>query len=67
MRNRKTTTCPITGKTRFKDQARAQRRLEQIADHPSSGPKPVRAYPCRGCSGWHLSSQPTLRPTPATA
>lgn len=50
--------CPRTGKARFADESsatRAVRDIAVIADNRDK--KPVRAYQCPFCHGWHLTSQ----------
>lgn len=45
-------------KQRYRDQATADRQLGMIERTDGTRDKrPVRAYPCRYCRGWHLTSQ----------
>lgn len=51
--------CP-SRKRRFPDEISAKIALGEV------GPlrdryKPIRAYPCQMCSGWHLTAQPRRR------
>lgn len=44
-------------KQRFRDEAQALAKLAQIAKEPDGRVKPIRAFPCYSCCGWHLTSQ----------
>ena len=52
------------GKRRFRDKNEALAALHRITARVSklAGDKPVRAYPCDYCNGWHLTSQHTWKP-----
>lgn len=46
-------------KVRFADEAEALATLGHIRRYGSrKGKKPIRAYECPGCLGWHLTSRP---------
>jgi hypothetical protein len=51
--------CP-TGKQRYRSKDEALRTIHAAANS-NSKVKPVRAYECDGCKGWHLTSQPGAR------
>lgn len=46
------------GKTRYQTSAKARRALDGIRrrGNRAGERKPVRAYPCPHCHGWHLTS-----------
>jgi hypothetical protein len=45
-------------KTRYRDRIAALNALAKIGRHDERGPyAPCRAYACRYCHGWHLTSQ----------
>jgi hypothetical protein len=44
-------------KRRFPTEDAANRTLRQIACEPEPRKKPIRAYPCFECSGWHVTSK----------
>lgn len=50
------TTCPRTGKARFRDRGAAQEALNGI-DYSNPNRREQRAYKCPLCRGWHLTSQ----------
>lgn len=43
-------------KQRYRDQDRADRQLAQIERADVRDKRPIRAYPCAHCGGWHLTS-----------
>jgi hypothetical protein len=43
-------------KRRFKDHDAADRRIAEIMQQDGENHKPVRAYLCNKCDGWHLTS-----------
>lgn len=50
---------PCKGKRRFLDEIAAMMALTKIGEYGMDrGKKPTRAYSCRLCDGWHLTSQP---------
>lgn len=44
-------------KVRFTSRALAIQRLDEIKKK-AKGKRPIRAYPCATCGGWHLTSEP---------
>ena len=44
-------------KTRYSDEGAALFAIEQIANWPGALKRPSRAYQCKHCSGWHLTSR----------
>ena len=44
-------------KRRFKTQDAANETLRQIAVEPEPRKKPIRAYFCKYCEGWHVTSE----------
>jgi len=67
MQPRRMTHCPVTGKARFRNQGDAKDALLHAAfaravtlGSEATRREEVRAYWCRHCHGWHLTSQ-TLR------
>lgn len=44
-------------KQRFVSEEQALERLATIAHGPNDRVKPIRAFPCYSCLGWHLTSQ----------
>lgn len=60
--------CKITNKTRYATKGDAQKALENIKNsiyhkkdgkrnkHRQGKPAQKRAYPCKECKGWHLTS-----------
>ncbi len=44
-------------KRRFQTEEIANDTIRQIADEPEPRKKPIRAYFCWACSGWHLTSK----------
>jgi hypothetical protein len=45
-------------KQRFKTEDAALGIIAQIAREPANRLKPIRAFPCYVCGGWHLTKQP---------
>ena len=52
--------CPKTGKARYRDHASANIAITTIAlrNDDERRKRPVRAYYCESCKGWHLTSLP---------
>lgn len=48
--------CRRTGKRRYPDHQSAVQALHRFAQSTRAR-KPVRAYPCDLCKGWHITSQ----------
>lgn len=48
----------VCHKSKFKTEHQALETLRQIAEEPQNRKKPVRAYACYQCGGWHLTSRP---------
>ncbi len=44
-------------KKRYQDEQRAMEALEHIAAVDDPRKKPIRAYACASCRGWHLTSK----------
>lgn len=55
-RRRRTRVKTCGGKRRFRDQQEALRAMRTIQKNPRLV-RPVRAYECHACNGWHLTSQ----------
>jgi len=63
------TRCPVGGKRRFRDETEAVEALHRAVAAPARGlanrertttrRRECRAYPCRVCQGWHLTSAAT--------
>ena len=55
--------CGTVGKVKFPNQMEAQLAIANIAKSAALHPKqkyrevPTRAYACKFCKGWHLTSQ----------
>lgn len=44
-------------KRRYQDEQQATDALAQIAATPDQRKKPIRAYACAACRGWHITSK----------
>jgi hypothetical protein len=44
-------------KHRYRDEQQATTALAQMQREPDGRRKPIRAYPCYHCGGWHITSQ----------
>lgn len=44
-------------KQRFQTEDEANQKMAQIAQEPDGRVKPIRAYPCYTCCGWHVTHQ----------
>ncbi|WP_309049048.1 hypothetical protein [Streptomyces sp.] len=51
------TDCP-TGKRRYRDRIGAKYALAVLKESASWRRQETRAYHCRACNGWHLTSKP---------
>lgn len=51
------TTCPQTGKLRYRTQASAERMMTYLRANKDAQ-RVCRAYECQFCAGWHLTSKP---------
>lgn len=49
--------CPISMRPKmlFETEQKAMRFIEMNADDFTSSRRPVRAYFCKGCGGWHVT------------
>lgn len=47
----------ICVKHRYQNEAAAIDAIQQIARTTGSNKKPIRAYPCYQCMGWHITSE----------
>lgn len=47
-------------KVRYKDKHLALRVIRLFAKFGTREVKPIRAYPCNLCKGWHITSKPRL-------
>lgn len=50
-----TVVCP-TGKVRYRDRLKAERKMAHLIVHGSPKQVPSGAYRCDRCEGWHLTS-----------
>lgn len=48
-----------SGKVRFRDRKEATDNIQYFQSGESFGEIPCRAYKCRECEGWHLTSKPS--------
>jgi hypothetical protein len=55
--------CPVTGKRVYATLFRAQEEMHRIAKRSASEHVPIRAYRCKHCDWWHLTSH-EYRPGP---
>lgn len=51
-----------SGKRRYHDEDEAKAALTRIRQRSPGEDVPVRAYPCRACSGWHITRRSELPP-----
>ncbi len=45
-------------KHRYRNETRANEAVQQINLETDGRRKPIRAYPCYFCNGWHITSEP---------
>jgi len=58
MSNRSYRKC-VSGKRGYSSHRRAMMAISRVAEfHPRADQLPFRAYLCRRCNRWHLSSKP---------
>lgn len=61
LRNPEQPLCPVSGKQRYTTPLAAERVLAHIVVHSRKLRVPCRAYWCKACDGWHLTSRPRAR------
>ena len=54
--------CFFTGKRRWGKQSEAVAEMRRIRDRSRRSKTPKRAFFCKLCNGWHLTSEPKHRP-----
>jgi hypothetical protein len=59
---RRFTRCVPSGKVRFESMQSAERMMAQMVLDRRAKYAPCRAYRCDECGGWHLTSQPRVKP-----